>query len=79
LVIREIPEYNPMDYVIELYATDKEMTVSELKVSRDKGQMQPISRSIVSVNSTHFASIIQQSIENMKLTAELREKEMTNH
>ncbi len=55
------------------------MTVSELKVSRDMGQILPISRSIVSVGSPHFAMITQQSIESMKMTAELRENETTNH
>ena len=59
--------------------TDKEMTVSELKVRRDEGQIQPISRSIVSVDSPHFAMTTQQSIESMKMTAELRENETTNH
>jgi hypothetical protein len=54
------------------------MTVSELKVSRDRGQIQPISRSIVSVDSPHYAMITQQSIESMKMTAENRENEITN-
>jgi hypothetical protein len=54
------------------------MTVSELKVSRDRGEIQPISRAIVSVDSPHFEVIAQQSIENMKMTAELRENETAN-
>jgi hypothetical protein len=64
---------------VELYATDKAMTVSQLKVNRDRGQIQPISRSIVSVDSPHFAVITQQSVESMKITAEQRENETTNH
>jgi hypothetical protein len=52
------------------------LTVSELKVRRDEGRIQPISRSVVSVDSPHLT---QRSIESMKLTAELREKETTNH
>jgi hypothetical protein len=79
IIIREIPEDDPRDCVVELYATDKVMTISELKVSRDKGEIQPISRSIVSVDSQHFAMITQQSVESMKLTAENRENETTNH
>jgi hypothetical protein len=79
IIIREIPEDNPRDCVVELYVTDKAMTVSELKVSRDRGQIQPLSRSIVSVDSPHFAMITQQSVESMKMTAELRENETTNH
>jgi hypothetical protein len=76
IIIREIPEDNPRDCVVELYATDKAMTVSELKVSRDKGEIQPISRSIISVDSPHLT---QQNIEGMKITAEQRENETTNH
>jgi len=79
IIIREIPEDSPRDCVVELYATDKAMSVSELKVSRDNGQIQPISRSIVSVDSPHFAVVTQQSIESMKMTAELRENETTNY
>jgi len=76
IIVREIPEDNPRDCVVELYATDKAMTVFELEVSRDKGEVQPISRSIVSVDAPHLA---QHSIESMKLTAELRENETTNY
>jgi hypothetical protein len=79
IIVREIPADNPRDCVVELYATDKAMTVSELEVSRDRGQTQPISRSIVSVDSPHFPMLTQQSIESMKITAENRENEMTNH
>ena len=76
IIVREIPEDNPRDCVVELYVTDKELTVSELKVRRDEGQIQPISRSIVAVNSPQLT---QRSIESMKLTAELRENETTDH
>ena len=79
IIIREIPEDNPKDRVVELYATDKAMTFSELKISRDRGQIQPISRTIVWVDLPNFATIIQQIIESLKITAELRENEMTNH
>jgi hypothetical protein len=79
IIIREIPEDNPKDCVVELYATDKPMTVSELNVSRDSGHIQPISRSLVSVDSPHFTVLTQQSIESMKVTAELRENEMPSH
>jgi hypothetical protein len=55
------------------------MTVSELNVGRDSGHIQPISRSLVSVDLPHFTVLTQQSIESMKMTAELRENEMTDH
>ena len=74
IIIRGIPEDHPKDCVVELYVTDKGMTASEIKISADKGQTKPLSRSIVSVNSPRLTEM-NESIESMKRTAEIRENE----
>ena len=51
------------------------MTAFEIKVSADSGQLKPISRSIVLGNLLPMASI-NQTVENMKETAQIRENEM---
>jgi hypothetical protein len=75
IIRRKIPEEQPKDCIVELYATDKEMTASELKISRDRGHINPISRSIIVLNLPHVTRI-SQSIQGMKQTAEKRENEM---
>jgi hypothetical protein len=76
IIVQGIPEDNPRDCVIELYVTDKEMTASEIKISADRGQLKPISRSIVSWSSPPLTKI-NQSVESMKMTAENRENAMS--
>ena len=74
IVVRGIPEEHPKDCVVELYVTDKEMTIFEIKVSADSGQLKPISRSIILGNLLP-ATRINQTVENMKETAQMRENE----
>lgn len=74
IIIRGVPEAHPKDCVVELYVTDKEMTIFEIKVSADDKQLKPISRSIVWGNLLPEQSI-GQTVEKMKETAEIREKE----
>ncbi len=74
IIIRGVPEDHPKDCVVELYVTDKEMTIFEIKVSADNEQLKPISRSIVLGNLLPAESI-GQTVEKMKETAEIREKE----
>ena len=75
IIIRGIPADHPKDCIVELYATDKEMTSSEIKNSRYRGQIRPISRSIVPMNLQPMARI-NESVESMKRTAEIKENEM---
>jgi hypothetical protein len=75
ILIRGIPEDHPKDCVVELYVTDKEMTIFQIKVSAESGQLKPISRSFVLGNLLPVISI-SQTVEKMKDTAERREIEM---
>ena len=74
ILVRGIPEEHPKDCVVELYVTDKELTIFEIKVSADSEQIKLISRSIVLGNLLPVASI-DQAVEEMKDTAERRENE----
>lgn len=73
IIVRGIPEEQPKDCVIELYVTDKEMTIVEIKINPDHEQIKLLSRSIVLGNLPPIESIAQV-IEEMKVTAEKREK-----
>jgi hypothetical protein len=77
IIIRGVPEDHPKDCVVELYVSDKEMTAFEIKVSADSEQLKPISRSIVWGDLPPVTKI-NQTVENMKETAESRENEMPN-
>jgi hypothetical protein len=74
IIIRGIPEKHPKDCVIELYVTNKEMTIFEIKVNADHEQTELLSRSIVLGNLLPITSI-DQVVEEMKDTAERRENE----
>jgi len=74
IIIRGIPEEHPKDCIIELYVTNKEMTIIEIKFNPDHEQIELLSRSIVLGNLLPIESITQV-IEEMKATAERREKE----
>ena len=74
ILVRGIPEEHPKDCIVELYVTDKEMTIFEIKVSAVNEQIKLLSRSIVLGNLLPVTSI-NQVIEEMKDTAERREKE----
>ena len=74
ILVRGIPEERPKDCVVELYVTDKEMTIFEIKVSAVNEQIELLSRSIVLGNLLPVTSI-DQVVEEMKDTAERRENE----
>ena len=74
ILVRGIPEEHPKDCIVELYVTDKEMTIFEIKVSAVKEKIELLSRSIVLVDSLHEMGI-GKVVEEMKETAEKRENE----
>jgi hypothetical protein len=74
ILVRGVPEDHPKDCVVELYATDKEMTIFEIKVNAFNEQLELLSRSIVLGNLLPVTSI-NQVVEEMKDTAERRENE----
>jgi hypothetical protein len=74
ILVRGIPEEHPKDCIVELYVTDKEMTIFEIKVSALNEKIELLSRSIVLGNLLPMTSI-NQVVEEMKETAERREKE----
>ncbi len=74
ILVRGIPEERPKDCIVELYVTDKEMTVLEIKVNADNEKLELLSRSIVWGNLSSGTNI-GQVVEEMKDTAERREKE----
>ena len=74
ILVRGVPEEHPKDCIVELYVTDKEMTVFEIKVSAVSEKIELLSRSIVWGNLLPVTSI-SQVVEEMKETAERREKE----
>jgi hypothetical protein len=74
ILVRGIPEEHPKDCIVELYVTDKEMTIFEIKVSAVNERIELLSRSIVLGNLLPVTSI-GQVVEEMKDTAERRENE----
>ena len=74
ILVRGIPEEHPKDCIVELYVTDKEMTLFEIKVNADNEQLELLSRSIVLGNLLPVTSI-GKVVEEMKDTAERRENE----
>ena len=74
ILVRGIPEEHPKNCVVELYVTDKDLTIFEIKVSAVNEKIELLSRSIVLGNLSPMTSI-DQVVEEMKETAERREKE----
>jgi hypothetical protein len=74
IIVRGIPEEHPEDCIVELYVTDKELTIIEIKNYSYREQIKLLSRSIVLGNSLPQVSV-GQVVEEMKDTAESREKE----
>jgi hypothetical protein len=74
IVVRGIPVEHPEDCAIELYVTDKELTIFEIKFRADSEQIELLSRSFVLGNLLPVASI-DRAVEEMKETAERRENE----
>ena len=78
IVVRGIPEEHPKDCIVELYVTDKEMSILEIKVNADNEKLELLSRSIVLGDLLPVTSI-GRVVEEMKDTAERREKENPNN
>lgn len=74
IIVRGIPEEHPEDCIVELYVTDKEMTIFEIKVNAGYEKLELLSRSIVLGNLLPMTNI-SRVVEEMKDTAEKREKE----
>jgi hypothetical protein len=74
ILVRGNPEERPKDCIIELYVTDKEMTISEIKYNAEHEQIELLSRQIVLGNLLPVTSI-DKAVEEMKDTAERRENE----
>ena|GEM_PF-1407484 len=74
ILVRGIPEERPRDCIIELYVTDKEMTISEIKYNAERERIELLSRQIVLGNLLPVTSI-GNAVEEMKDTAERRENE----
>jgi hypothetical protein len=74
ILVRGIPEEHPEDCIVELYVTDKELTIIEIKNCAYREQIKLLSRSIVLGNLQPEKSL-GQVVEEMKATAENREKE----
>jgi hypothetical protein len=74
IIVRGIPEEHPKDCIVELYVTDKEMTIIEIKNCAYREQITLLSRSFV-LGDLLSKSSIGQVVEEMKVTAERRENE----
>jgi hypothetical protein len=74
ILVRGIPEEHPEDSIVELYVTDKELSIVEIKNFTYREQIKLLSRSIVLGNLQPETSV-SQVVEEMKDAAESREKE----
>ena len=74
ILVRGIPEEHPKDCIVELYVTNNEMTIFEIKASAVNEQIELLSRSLVLGNLLPVTSI-NRVVEEMKDTAERRERE----
>jgi hypothetical protein len=74
ILVRGSPKERPKDCIIELYVTDKELTISEIKYNAEHEQIELLSRQIVLGNLLPETSI-DKAVEEMKDTAERRENE----
>lgn len=74
ILVRGIPEERPKDCIIELYVSNKKMTISEIKYNVEHVKIELLSRQIVLGNLLPVKSI-DKALEEMKDTAERRENE----
>src|SRR5665809_1804 len=74
ILVRGIPEEHPEDCIVELYVTDKELSIVEIKNCAYRERIKLLSRSIVLGNLLPVTSI-GQVVDEMKDTAESRENE----
>ena len=78
IIVRGIPEDYPKDCIVELFVTDKELTILDIKYNADHERVKLLSRQIVSENRLPLTSM-DKTVEEMKETAERREKENPNN
>jgi hypothetical protein len=69
ILVRGSPKERPKDCIIELYVTDKEMTMSEIEYNAEHERIELLSRQIVLGNLLPVTSIAKAG-EKMKDTAE---------
>jgi hypothetical protein len=74
ILVRGSPKERPKDCIIELYITEKEMTISEIKYNAQHEKIELLSHQIVLGNLLPITSI-NKAVEEMKNTAEIRENE----
>ena len=65
ILVRGVPEDRPKDCIIELYTTPKEMTVSEVKLEVNGGQVKLLSRYVVLGNLSSDSNVLE-IVEEMK-------------
>jgi hypothetical protein len=75
ILIRGVPPERPKDCIIELYVTDKEMTLSEITYNIQREKVQLLSRQIVLGNLLPVTNM-SKAIDEMRETAERRENEI---
>ena len=75
ILVRGSPKERPKDCIIELYITEKEMTISEIKYNAEHEKIELLSRQII-LGKLLSAKSIDKAVEEMKNTAE--EKENAN-
>lgn len=78
IIVRGIPKEQPKDCVVELFVTDKELTFLDIKYNAGYERVKLLSRQIVSGNRLPLTSM-DKTVEEMKETAERREKENPNN
>ena len=74
ILVRGIPEERPKDCIIELYVTEKEMTISEIKYNAEHEKIELLSRQIILGKLLPAKSIIK-AVGEMKNAAEEKENE----
>jgi hypothetical protein len=74
ILVRGSPKERPKDCIIELFVTNKEMTLSEIEYNAERERIELLSRQIVLGNLLPVTSI-DEAVEEMKDTAERRENE----
>ncbi len=74
ILVRGVPVERPKDCIIELFVTDKDMTLSDIKYNPENERIELLSR-IISSGNLYPEKSIQKAIEEMKDYAARRENE----
>jgi len=78
ILVRGVPPERPKDLIIELYVTDKEMTISEITYNIQRERVQLLSRQIVLGNLQPMTNM-NKAIDEMRETAERRENKIQDN